>query len=269
MIAFHIPGELERLEVETALLWEAGCLGVAQEGDEVVAYFEEVVAVPLEGTWQEVEATDYLAAYYADLEPVILEHLIIAPTHCNVSQDETRRVLWLDPGMAFGTGHHATTYLALAALETLDLEGKRVLDVGAGSGILTIAADLLGAAEALGIDIDPLTLPVAEENRVLNGSNATFKLGTLGDTVSAGFDVVTANLFAELHVDLASAYRRALRPGGWLLATGILDERLAIAEEALGAHFSIQSIQYRDEWALIVARSVARRDERDELQGEI
>ena len=258
-VSFHMRGELERLEEETALLWDAGCLGIAQEGDEVVAYFAEEVALPLEGTWREVEETDYLAAYYAELEPVYLERLVVAPTHCDIPTDETRRVLRLDPGMAFGTGHHATTYLALAALETFRLEDKRVLDVGAGSGILTIAADLLGAAEAVGLDIDPLTLPVAEENRALNGSNATFRLGTLDDTVSAGFDIVTANLFAELHVEFAAAYRRVLRPGGWLLATGILDERLALARDALGAHLTVHSVEYREEWALILAQ----RSERD------
>ena len=253
-VSFHMQGELENLEAETSLLWDAGCLGVAQEGDEVVAYFSEPVALPLEGTWQEVEETDYLAAYYAELEPVYLGHLIVAPTHCEIPTDEERRVLRLDPGMAFGTGHHATTHLALAALETFRLKNKRVLDVGAGSGILTIAADLLGAAEAVGIDIDPLTLPVAEENRALNHSKATFKLGTLDDTVSEGFDIVTANLFAELHVDFASAYRRALRPGGWLLATGILDKRLEMAKGALEAHLTIRSVEYREEWALILAQ---------------
>ncbi len=253
-VAFHMQGDLETLEAETSLLWDAGCLGIAQEGGEVVAYFAEPVALPLQGIWQEVEETDYLAAYYAELEPVYLEHLIIAPTHCDIPTDESRRVLWLDPGMAFGTGHHATTYLALAALETFELKNKRVLDVGAGSGILTIAADLLGAAEAVGIDIDPLTLPVAEENRALNHSQAIFQLGTLDDTVSKGFDIVIANLFAELHVDFASTYQRVLRPGGWLLATGILDERLALAKGALESHLSIESIEYKEEWALIVAK---------------
>ena len=258
-VSFHMQGELEALEAETSLLWDAGCLGIAQEGDEVVAYFAEEVALPLQGTWQEVAETDYLAAYYAELEPVYLEHLIVAPTHCDIPKDEQRRVLWLDPGMAFGTGHHATTYLALAALETFRLENRRVLDVGAGSGILTIAADLLGAAEAVGIDIDPLTLPVAEENRALNGSNATFRLGTLDDTVSERFDIVTANLFAELHVAFAAAYRRVLRPGGWLLATGILDERLELAKGALESHLTIHAVEYKEEWALILAQS----DERD------
>ena len=257
-VSFHLRGELEALEAETALLWDAGCLGIVQEGNEVVAYFAEAVALPLQGTWREVAETDYLAAYYADLEPVYLAHLIVAPTHCRISSDETRRVLWLDPGIAFGTGHHATTYLALAALEKFDLKGKRVLDVGAGSGILTIAADLLGAAEAVGIDIDPLTLPVAEENRALNRSNATFRFGTLDDpaknTASVGFDLVTANLFAELHVDLAAAYRRALRPGGWLLATGILDERLELAEAALGEWLEVVSVAHKEEWALILAQ---------------
>ena len=256
--AFHMVGDLEHLEAETALLWDAGCQGVAQEGDEIVAYFARPVNLPLEGSWRVVEETDYLAEYYADLKPVYLTRLVVAPTHCDVPPDETRRVLRLDPGMAFGTGHHATTHLALEALEELRLTGKRVLDVGAGSGILTIAADLLGAAEAVGIDIDPLTLPVAEENRALNASAASFRLGTLDDvTVDApqrGFDVVTANLFAELHVQFAAEYCRALRPGGWLLATGILDERLTLALTALEEHLTVRSVRRREEWALLLAQ---------------
>ena len=262
-VSFHMRGDLERLEAETDLLWAAGCTGIAQEGDEVVAYFDEPVDLPLTGSWQEVDETDYLAAYYAELKPVTLERLIIAPTHCKISPSETRPIIWLDPGMAFGTGHHATTYLALATLEKLELASKRVLDVGAGSGILTIAADLLGADEAVGIDIDPLTLPVAEENRALNCSKATFELGTLDSAISENFDIVTANLFAELHVELVAEYRRVLRSGGWLLATGILDERLELAEGALSAFFTIHSVQYREEWALILAQ---KEDEQSDTQ---
>ena len=118
--------------------------------------------MPLKGFWQEVKNINWLEAYYKNLKPIFLKRLIIAPTHCTVSSNEGRRVLWLNPGMAFGTGHHETTKLALEALEAIDLEDKCVLDVGSGSGILVIAADLLGAKNSLGIDNDIQTIPVAE-----------------------------------------------------------------------------------------------------------
>ena len=252
--AFRLRGDLEELEAETALLWDAGCTGVAQEGGEVVAYFPAPIDLPLPGRWEEVEETDWLARYYDELEPVVLDRLIVAPTHREVTPAPHQRVLWLDPGMAFGTGHHETTRLALRALQSLDLAGKRVLDVGAGSGILAIAADLLGAAEALGLDNDPLTLPVAEENGARNDSKASFKLGTLDETVlPASADILVANLYAELHADLAPAYMRVLSPNGYLLVTGILEDRLPLVEAALTLHFDLLATKLEGPWALLHA----------------
>ena len=251
-VSFRTKGDLEGLE--TTLLWDAGCTGVAQEGGEVVAYFPAPVALPLPGRWEEVEETDWPARYYAELEPVVLDRLIVAPTHREVTPEPRQRVLWLDPGMAFGTGHHETTRLALRALQSLDLAGMRVLDVGAGSGILAIAADLLGAEEALGLDNDPLTLPVAEENGARNGSKATFKLGTLDETVPpASADVVVANLYAELHADLTPAYARVLSLEGHLFITGILEDRLPLVEAALVLHFELLTTKLEGPWALLHA----------------
>ena len=249
-----MTGDLDGLEAETALLWDAGCTGVAQEGLEVVAYFPTRVSLPLPGRWEKVAATDWVARYYAELEPVVLDRLIIAPTHRKVTPAPHQRVLWLDPGMAFGTGHHETTRLALEALQGLELAHKRVLDVGAGSGILAIAADLLGAGDVLGLDNDPLTLPVAEENRARNGSKARFRLGTLDETVPpASADVLVANLYAELHVELMSAYARVLSPKGQLLITGILEDRLPLVEAALVSSFDVLDTQLEGQWALLHA----------------
>ncbi len=249
-----MTGDLDGLEAETDLLWDAGCTGVAQEGWEVVAYFPARVALSLPGRWEEVAATDWVARYYAELEPVVLGRLIIAPTHREVTPKPHQRVLWLDPGMAFGTGHHETTRLALEALQRLELAHKRVLDVGAGSGILAIAADLLGAGEASGLDNDPLTLPVAEENRARNDSKARFRLGTLDETVPpASADILAANLYAELHAELVSAYARVLSPEGHLLITGILEDRLPLVTEALTSNFDLLDTRLEGQWALLHA----------------
>ena len=248
---FRFTGSLD--DPATDQLWEFGCEGLWQDGAEVVASFPTRLELPLVGRWEEPDGEDYLQRYFESLQPVHLTHLVVAPTHTDVTLSAGQKPLWLDPGMAFGTGHHETTRLALSALESLDLTNKDVLDVGAGSGILTIAADLLGAKNSHGVDIDPETLPVAETNAKLNRARATFAFGTLQDEPEQGADVVVANLFAELHVILASEYRRAIREEGRLLVTGILVEKLDSVCEALTPLFNLTGTVTDGEWALVAA----------------
>ena len=239
-------------EAKVSLLWEAGCQGIEEYKGELIAYFAKPVDVFLRGTWQEVEETNWQEAYYKNLRPIFLKHLIITPTHCVVKPSEGQKILWLDPGMAFGSGHHETTQLALEALETLDLQGKFVLDVGSGSGILAIAADQLGAKEVLGIDNDPQTIPIAKANAQQNNSKAKFELSKLDSkVVDNSVDVLVANLFAELHVELVSEYKRALKDDGVLIVTGILAELAPIVYEALGKHFKALKVRTDKEWKLI------------------
>lgn len=241
---------------DTARLWDYGATGILEDGASVVAYFDAPLELPLAGTWEAADTTDWVAEYHRTLTPVSLGRLIVAPTHHAVTLTAGQRALWLDPGMAFGSGHHETTYLALAALERTNLRGQRVLDVGAGSGILAIAADLLGAADAEGLDIDPETVPVAAANAALNLSRAHFSVATLGPN-TAPADILVANLFAELHAELAPAYLSALEPGGQLLATGILAERGALAYDALSQVFGVVETEQRGEWLLLAARKPA------------
>lgn len=229
-VSFRIRGDLDDDGPEAAVLWSHGCRGIVQEGEDLVGYFDERVDLPLAGCWESVPDVDYLADYYRALQPVDLGPLVVAPTHRTVTLEAPQKVLWLDPGMAFGTGHHATTRLALEALTRLDLAGRSLLDLGAGSGILAVAADLLGAAEARGLDSDAATVPIARANAALNRSRATFEVGSLGDPVAPApaptrVDVLVANLYAELHRDLLDAYLCAVAPGGRLLLSGILASR--------------------------------------------
>lgn len=256
-VAFRISGTLE--DPQLAPLWEAGCTGMMQDGGEVVAFFAAqpegglMDLFPPGGRWGRVDETDWVARYHETLEPISVGQLVVAPTHRPVTLRAPQRVLWLDPGMAFGTGHHETTYLALEALGRLELRGRRLLDVGAGSGILAIAADLLGAADAEGLDIDPDTVPVAEANAALNGSKARFSVGVLSEKTKPAA-VVVANLYAELHAELAPLYARALEPGGHLLATGILEARGAVAQDALERAFGPVEVEQKGEWLLLRAR---------------
>ncbi len=245
-----MKGSLEG--ADTARLWEYGPSGVLEDGDTVVAFFDAPLDLPLTGAWEDADTKDWIADYHRTLQPVTFTQLVVAPTHHTVTLSAGQRPLWLDPGMAFGSGHHETTHLALEALEGLELQNKRVLDVGSGSGILAIAADLLGAADAEGLDIDPDTVPVARANAALNCSRARFSVGVL-EPGPAPADVLVANLYAELHAELASAYRAALKPGGVLLTTGILNERGAVAHDALSQAFGALETRAAGEWLLFKA----------------
>lgn len=244
-----------------AALWEAGCSGVAIDGDDLVGVFDdpaaalETGALPPSGVWEDVDERDHVAAYFAGLEPVEVGAIVIAPTHRRVNLVAGQRVLWLDPGMAFGTGHHETTRLVLAALAdpSRDLRGLRVLDVGAGSGVLAIAADLLGAAEAVGVDVDPITVPIARANATLNRSRARFTLADFAQAppAPASVDLVVANLFAELHVELLEAYATALRVGGRALLSGIIAAREELVRASVRPPLRLLRQQRAGEWWLL------------------
>src|SRR5699024_1182428 len=141
---------------------------------------------------------------------------------------ETDRIaITMDPGMAFGTGTHETTSLCLEVLDEMVQGGERMLDIGTGSGILAIAALKLGAASAEGVDIDPMCVRTAGENAARNGveDRLTVLVGDLSDKASGQYDIITANIVASAILSLAPHVPPLLAPGGWFMASGIIDER--------------------------------------------
>ena len=175
--------------------------------------------------------------YYKPME--IGERLLVIP-QWETADTKGRVPLILDPGLTFGTGSHATTRLCLTALEQRIHGGERVLDLGCGSGILSIAALRLGADCAFACDIDDKCLKVAYENAALNGigpDTYTVKVGDiLTDTalradIGTGYDIVVANIVADVIIALAPAVRPLLKKDGVFLCSGIIDDR---AEEVAG-----------------------------------
>ena len=153
-----------------------------------------------------------------------------------------RVALVLDPGLTFGTGSHATTRLCLTALEEAVHGGETVLDLGCGSGILSIAALRLGAASAKAVDIDDKCLTVAYENAALNGIGKdrytvlvgdVLSNGALREALGGGYDVVVANIVADVIMGLAPMVRQFLKPGGLFLCSGIIDTRAGEVADAL------------------------------------
>lgn len=185
--------------------------------------------------------------------------LVIRPTWRRHRRGPDDVVLALDPGMAFGTGLHPTTRLCLAAIETLADRGvlaeARVLDVGCGSGILAIAALKLGGATALGLDTDPIAIEatVANARRNALARRIRARAGRL-PSGEPGFDVVLANLIAGLLVPLAVSLADELRPGGFLLASGIFVDREAEVRLAFeGAGLQVRDRSAEGEWVALEA----------------
>ena len=170
----------------------------------------------------EVSDEDWARRSQADLQPVTVGRLTISPRVS--ASPRPLDVIVITPSMGFGTGHHATTRLCLAALQTLDLSHQSVLDVGTGSGVLAIAADRLGAARALGIDHDPDAVQAARENLALNPAarDVSFAVADLRTTPLPRASVVTANLTGALLIDTATELVGAVDPGGTLIVSGLL-----------------------------------------------
>lgn len=187
----------------------------------------------------------------------LTDNIIVKPSWEPVPENNTKKVLELDPGMAFGTGDHATTSMCAVLMDEAGCEGKKVLDIGTGSGILAIAADLLGASDILGVDIDPSAVEVAIENAEANGcgDNVRFIEGDLTKGIDFRADIVVANLMAEMVVMLISSVRKHLLPEGVFISSGILVEKKDMVIEALDkAGFETVKVMEKGEWCAILAR---------------
>lgn len=161
-----------------------------------------------------------------------------------------RKVITMDPGAAFGTGTHATTRLCLELLEK-HLKGGSVLDIGTGSGILGIGAALLGAEKVIGVDIDETSVKVANENAVINKvDNVTeFIVGDLTDKISGKFDIVCANIVADVIISLSSTVKDFMKDDAIFLCSGIIDMRADEVEAALRENgFTVLDHYVKDNW---------------------
>lgn len=188
------------------------------------------------------------------------ERLVVKPSWREYVPVDGDVIIEIDPGMAFGTGLHPSTRLCLVALEKLLRPGTRVLDLGAGSGILAIAAARLGAASVLALDTDSVAVAAATENVKANGLEGSIEVrqGTLGPKQGAIglFHVILANIIARVIIELAEEMLRCAAPGGLIVCGGILDERLEEVVsrfESLGA--SVREVSAEDDWRTVVVEA--------------
>ena len=215
---------------------EAGTGGEAQ-----LAVLHEALPWPI--ARREIQEEDWANNWKKYYRPLpIGEHLLVVPEWEDIDP-AGRTPLRLDPGLIFGTGAHPTTKMCLEIVERLVVPGQQVLDLGAGSGILSIAALLLGAEQALACDIDPKAPNVMRENAALNGLGADKLVALHGDVLALGtfqaelgkrqYDLILANIVADVLISLAAFTAPWLASGGHLICSGIMDGREAEVAEAL------------------------------------
>ena len=160
----------------------------------------------------------------------------------------------LDPGLAFGTGTHPTTALCLEWLEAQALDGRSVVDYGCGSGILAIAAATLGAATVRAVDIDPQALIATDANAQRNGVRPKLQVTADPGLARSGTDLLVANILAGPLVELAPAFAAAVRPGGRIALSGILEGQSNTVTAAYRPWFDIALTATRDGWALLAGQ---------------
>lgn len=200
--------------------------------------------------------------YYKPLK--VGDKILIKPEWEPLSDDEGRTVFHINPGMSFGTGTHESTQLCIESLEKHIAAGDSVLDLGCGSGILSIIALLLGAKSALAVDIDPNAVKIAKENAARNGIGADAYTAIAADILSdeaarqqvsaQQYDVVLANIVADVIIALAPFAKAVTKPGGTFITSGIILARKDDVRAALeAAGFTIQSICDKREWCSVTA----------------
>lgn len=206
-----------------------------------------------------VEEEDWQNAWKEHFDPLrIGRHLVICPTWRTVETSESDILIHLDPGMAFGTGHHPTTRTCMEILERDTKPGDRILDVGCGSGILSVVAVKVGAASALGLEIDPVAARAGEENVRINGIGDKVQIvqGTLPSplAVARSFDIVAANISAKVVTNLAQHLIDSVAIRGKLIAGGIIEPHVEDVTRALNAvGASIDETFIDGDWVTLLA----------------
>ncbi len=202
-----------------------------------------------------VDDSDWKDNWKQFYKPIVIDGLVVCPAWEQYETD--KKLLKIDPGMAFGTGSHETTSLCLEFLQTVDLESSRVLDVGCGSGILSQAAVLLGAPFASGCDIDEAAVTCAIANAKLNGltDKTEYFAGDLLEKISGKYEIVVANIVADIVMALTADISKVIKDGGIFISSGIISERVDEVKDFIESHgFEILQIKERRGWAAIKAR---------------
>lgn len=230
---------------------------------EAVAFLKERLCA--EGIDTEIESNGVNDSQWAEnwkkyFKPIeVGNRLTICPSWETYDNKDNRRILKIDPGAAFGTGTHATTSMCLSLLDKYAKNGMTMLDVGCGSGILSIAGVLLGIDSAVGVDIDKQSVKVSVENAEINGmqDKTEFVCGNLTEKIDGKYDIVCANIVADVIIDLCKNVHEFMKEDALFICSGIIDLRAEDVKTALSENgFEIIEECVRENWNAFVTRKV-------------
>ncbi len=243
----------------TTPLWQDTTVVGLFNADADIVQAKSILAIELgaehDFKFEILEDKDWVRAWMDDYHPMQFgDRLWICPSWCEPPEPNAVNLL-LDPGLAFGTGTHPTTAMCMRWLDGQDLSGKSVMDYGCGSGILAIAALLLGAKHAYGNDIDPQALLASRDNAIRNNiSEDQFELilGEPKQPIQA--DIVVANILAGPLIELGSGIAALCKPGGLLALSGILDTQANDIIAHYSEWFDLDEPTFMEEWTCITGR---------------
>lgn len=237
---------------------------VRQALEEVASY---VNAGSCEITASETEDKDWMNNWKQYFKPFVVDDLLIKPTWEEIPEGmEGKQLIQIDPGMAFGTGKHETTQLCIAGIRRYVKDGDAVLDVGTGSGILSICAILSGADRVVGTDLDENAIDAARENAAVNGITPEQYQVLIGNLIDdqkikdqvgyEAYDVVVANILADVIIALQGVVAPHLKRGGIFITSGIIDMKEQAVLEAFAGNpeFEVIEVLHQGEWVSVVAR---------------
>ncbi|MUV39588.1 Ribosomal protein L11 methyltransferase [Lentibacillus sp. JNUCC-1] len=209
-------------------------------------------------TIKEMDETDWATAWKAYYKPVkVSDKIVIVPTWETYIPEEGEIILELDPGMAFGTGTHPTTQLCIRMLESYVEQGQKVIDVGCGSGVLSIASVLLGAGSVHALDLDDVAVSSTRNNLDLNGflDHVRVEQGNLLEKTHLCADIIVSNILAEVIVQFTDDAWDKLETDGLFIVSGIIMEKKAMVIDALTvAGFVIKEVAEMEDWVSICAQ---------------
>lgn len=247
----HVDADLDQVNRHWLALHAAGMLGAAEVDGRATVYFPEPVDdLPLQGRWERLPDRDWNETWRRGLTPVRAGRWTVTPSWLATAGAGE---IVIDPGQAFGTGHHETTRHCLVALDEVDLDGRTVLDVGTGSGVLAIAAARAGA-QVTAVDTDRLATTAARANAQRNHARIDIVQAGVEVVVGRRFDVVVANLDSSTLIGLAAALRALLADHGLLIGSGVSNERAAQVTAAFAQADLAVHVTSGTEWSLLRAR---------------
>lgn len=252
--------DLSQVELATYFQAQAGLVELLPELEQKIAQLREFGLDPGKGTVKLAELDDdsWADVWKKYYHPVRLtRYLTIVPSWESYTPETIdEKVINLDPGRAFGTGTHPTTKLALQALETVVRGGETMIDVGTGSGVLSIAAKYFGVGQIAAYDVDAEAVKAAEENLALNGMQDAITVGAndLLAGIKTKVELITANILAEIIVPLIPQAYACLKPGGIFITSGIIvDKKDLITSELEAKGFVIDQVLNIKDWYSIIA----------------